>query len=528
MKLDGKLNILLLEDTPSDARLILHQIKKAGIPFEGTVVDNKSDYQRTLKEQKKDLIITDFNLPDLTGAEALEIAKRHDKNIPVIVVSGTLSKEMEVELLEGKADDVVLKSHLGKISFATKRALNEAYFKKLIQDNYRYQEVLSEISVMFNSQIDFDEKIQFTLATLGKTLDVSRTYIFEDFDEGKKTKNTFEWCANGVEPQIEMLQELSHKEDVPSFRPHLITNGKLFSNDVSQLPEDMREILEPQKIKAILIYPLYIDSKFFGFIGLDETRSTREWRDSADKLLKTVSGIIANAYKEKIIKEDLRANQETLREALKVKQTLLSEVHHRVKNNLAIISGLLELKQMSCENDEIKEVLNESILRIKSIALVHEKLYQHESLTHVDFTEYLDGFLKYVNMFFNNEREWINIHRNNFELILNLNQAVPVCLIISELITNAVKHGYEENDTGNIEVNISAENNVVTLMVCDDGRGLPDGFDIDDTSSFGLDIVKELVRQIEGKIETQNNGGCEFIISFKLSEKKGSSNALVA
>lgn len=142
---------------------------------------------------------------------------------------------------------------------------------------------------------DFSSSIDKVLKEVGETLDVSRVYIFEDSEDGVLMSNTYEWCANGVESQINNLQDIPYKE-LPSFSKALKSEGVFLANDVSELDDPIRKELEPQKIKSILIYNLVFDDKKIGFIGLDETRNVKEWNNEEINILETISFLISNTF----------------------------------------------------------------------------------------------------------------------------------------------------------------------------------------------------------------------------------------
>jgi len=174
--------------------------------------------------------------------------------------------------------------------------------------NYLQQELLSDIALDINKPDTFDNKINSVLNKIGIHTGVSRVYIFEDDPTGETTSNTFEWCNSGIAPQINDLQNVPY-EIIPSWKPIITSKGLLFSEDISTLPGDLRELLEPQDIKSIIIYPLYVKGNFFGFLGFDECTRFKSWTKSELELLRTVSGIIANNYERRIYEESLRESE---------------------------------------------------------------------------------------------------------------------------------------------------------------------------------------------------------------------------
>lgn len=203
--------------------------------------------------------------------------------------------------------------------------------------------------------------------------------------------------------------------------------------------------------------------------------------------------------------------------ALKEKEVLLKEIHHRVKNNLQIISSLLNLQSRRITDERALSVLDEGKNRIQAIALIHQKLYQNENFEAVNIGEYvvdLSTQLKRTLDSFNSTLE-INVNANN--VMLDLDTAVPLGLITSELITNSIKHAFETPDNNVISIDIiSLEENRYELKYEDNGCGLPEDFAIPMEGSLGTEIIEALTEQLEGKITYGNNdaGGAFFKLIF--------------
>ncbi|MGD1823053.1 MAG: sensor domain-containing diguanylate cyclase [Pleomorphochaeta sp.] len=156
-------------------------------------------------------------------------------------------------------------------------------------------QMLSEIALLNFNTSNFNYQMNKVLKIIGEYTNVSRTYIFIDNENGSETKNEFEWCNKGISAQINNFQILKYK-DIPSLKKYLITKEKLFANDIRNLPKDITDILSPQKIKSIIIYPLEINNKLKGFIGFDECKILRKWKKNEINIIATLSGIISNIY----------------------------------------------------------------------------------------------------------------------------------------------------------------------------------------------------------------------------------------
>jgi len=219
-----------------------------------------------------------------------------------------------------------------------------------------------------------------------------------------------------------------------------------------------------------------------------------------------------------------KENQRKLQQSLEEKQVLLEEIHHRVKNNLAIISGFLQLQTFEIEDKKTKEVLNDSQMRIQSIAIVHEMLYQSEDFANISFEEYVKQLVETVKNTLPFEHQHIDIEINAGNVSLDINQAIPCAILINELVTNSFKHAFEGKDSGTICINLQRVRNNISVEVKDDGVGLPDEFSIENNASIGMNLIKTLTDQLDGKLEINNEeGGC-FKVMFEKSNGHGSNH----
>ncbi|MBI5679887.1 MAG: PAS domain S-box protein [Methanobacterium sp.] len=206
---------------------------------------------------------------------------------------------------------------------------------------------------------------------------------------------------------------------------------------------------------------------------------------------------------------------DALKRSLKEKDALLSEIHHRVKNNMQIISSLLNLQSQFVANDEIVDVLHESQNRIKVMANIHEKLYLSEDLNRINFSYYIPGILDGLFQSYSVKKGQIVPIFEVKNIMLNIETAVPCGLIISELISNSLKYAFPDERKGEIRVAIKAHGSKYDLIISDNGVGFPADVDFRNTNTLGLQLVNNLVEQIEGEITLDKSHGTEFKITFE-------------
>lgn len=211
--------------------------------------------------------------------------------------------------------------------------------------------------------------------------------------------------------------------------------------------------------------------------------------------------------------------EEKIKKSLKEKEVLLAEIHHRVKNNLAVITGLLELQAYNTSSEEATEVLQESQMRVNSIALIHEKLYQNENLSEISFDLYLEQLTGVIVSSLKSSQTEIDITINADPVKLTINQAIPCGLILNEIITNAHKHAFPDSQKGNIDISLVEKDGKLIMKIEDDGVGLPDDISVEKPTSLGLKLIRTLTKQLNGRSSlTNTNSGSRFTLSFTLED----------
>jgi PAS domain S-box-containing protein len=206
--------------------------------------------------------------------------------------------------------------------------------------------------------------------------------------------------------------------------------------------------------------------------------------------------------------------QDRLRKNISEKETLLKEIHHRVKNNLQIISSMLSLQSRNLEDESTKKVFLDSQNRVKSMSIIHELLYNTKDFENIDFSKYIKSIISNIQQSYHEANKVINIHYELDPLPLDLDNAIPSGLILNELISNAYKHAFFTLEKGNIFVNVKRKGNDITFSVSDDGVGMSEDFRAN--KSLGLDLVYSLVGQLNGTMVINNVKGSEFIINYQI------------
>lgn len=297
-------------------------------------------------------------------------------------------------------------------------------------------------------------------------------------------------------------------EDVLSYKSEHIT-GRSFINfaDSSELKQQLDTWLEDSS---------HVFTGEFKFIGKNgqpvwlEIHMTKKKKE----LYATAKDITQR-----------KLQQIKIEESLEEKNILLSEIHHRVKNNLAVISGILHLELFNTKNEQTQNIIQNSQLRIQSMAEVHELLYQTDSFANVNLKQFVHKLVDNIRSVYKTEGQDITLNSKINDTTLNINQAIPIALVINELTANAYKHAFVGKKSGEIDITISQTDDIIDLQISDNGIGLPENFSLENQSSIGFSLIWQLIQQLEADIELKRNNGTSFEVSFEEKKLKGSSSS---
>jgi PAS domain S-box-containing protein len=219
------------------------------------------------------------------------------------------------------------------------------------------------------------------------------------------------------------------------------------------------------------------------------------------------SGIARDITERKHLQDEVTAS-------LKEKEILLKEIHHRVKNNMQVISSLLSLQAKLVRDPNGRELLRESQNRVMSIALVHEKLYQSQSLARIDFADYIRKVAENLFQSYGVQKNRIQLKIKAENIFFPISKAIPLGLILNELFSNALKYAFPDNRSGVISIEFTSAGDHYNLVFRDDGIGLPESIDLEHSETLGLQLISSLAGQIQGTITLERGSGTGFRIEF--------------
>jgi PAS domain S-box-containing protein len=443
------------------------------------------DFRMMIAPESRDMVIANFS-KHLKGFEVSSyeyvLLTKEGKRIDAILATKLTNYENEKAIL-GIVTDITKQKKADKIRDSVYRISEAAHSAQDLEDLFRLiHEVIRELMPANNFYIslyDYDKDI------------LSFPYFADEYDETpapkRLGKGLTEYVLRSGEPLLaspEVFDELVRKGEVESIGTPSI--------DWLGVP-----LKAENKVFGVLVVQSYIEGIRFG--------------EEEKEILKFVSDQIAMAIKRKHAEEQLK-------KSLREKETLLQEIHHRVKNNMQIISSLLNLQANQIKDDDFVKIIKVCQSRIRSMALVHEKLYLSRDLAKIDFSDYAESLIAHLFQFNQVNSDLVHLKMNLEDVFLDIQTAIPCGLILNELVTNSLKHAFPEGSGGEITVEMHPlEQHAVQIVVKDNGRGMPKDLDIKRPIGMGLQIVNMLVNQLEGSIEVQRNGGTIVRIVIKES-----------
>jgi two-component sensor histidine kinase/DNA-binding response OmpR family regulator len=542
---------------------------------------------RRLSDETFDVIVSDLMLPDAQGLESVARLQTHTSLVPLVVLTGLDNRDLALDAVRQGAQDYLVKGQfdgnllIRAIRYAIERkqiqeALTRArdqfagQVEELTDANARLLRELNERRLAESQLLRRNRELlslQTAIAATAASLDrqfVLDTVTWEMTNLLEVDSCTiFEW-----EPQANVLFRVAeHPSPDPGQaeargEAHDLADDPLrqlvlAERRTEQITAGLQEIdpgewalAQEVSSEALLLIPMVFQDRLVGLLEMMSGDVRRVFSDHEISLAQLLANQAASAIENAKMYERAQLEITRRREAeariktsLDEKEVLLKEIHHRVKNNLQVVSSLLYLQSENVSDPEVLSTLKDSQNRIRSMALVHERLYQTEDLARIDFPEYLRDLAAYLVSSYSADAHAVSLRLDADDIVLDVDRAVPCGLIVNELVSNSLKHafsarsavradraagatqGAQGNGTGDsnsdrneIFIELRAEGGgQLRLVVGDNGVGIPEDKDWRNTQSLGLLLVNNLVRQLRGAIELIGQGGTQFEIRFSVS-----------
>lgn len=329
-------------------------------------------------------------------------------------------------------------------------------------------------------------------------------------------------CFNEVKLKIQLLElQSSYYEKKEDFKASL-----KYTSEIKHLKDSLLSVQNLNLLKSTELN-YFIENKEKEVTAKNQIIEEKE----KTNLIIIIIGLIAllttsffafqNNRRKRLEIEKMNASiskkNEEIKLSLHEKELLLKEIHHRVKNNLQIISGILSLQNNSISDEKAKQILVDGQDRIQTIALLHKTMYQNENFNMVSFQTYSNELITYIKQANITANKNITIHQEIEDVQFNIDTAIPLSLIINEIITNCYKHAFENKTEGSISISIKKQTDgFYELIIEDNGNGLPENFNsFENSKSVGFDLIHGLCQQIDGEIEITSKNGTKITIQFK-------------
>jgi two-component sensor histidine kinase len=396
----------------------------------------------------------------------------------------------------------------------------------VLQQKAQRERLLRIITQRVRQSLDLDAILETAVTEVRTMFQADRALIFQLLpnDQGKIIKESVlpQFPSLGVEAWTDACL-------VPDSIKHYCVGQPRIVSDVALdewgacLGQLLHQIGVKSKISAPIILTLDDGStQVWGLLIVHACAYRRLWQPDEAGFLQQLSNQLAIAIQQSSlyqrVQTELRERQQIetqLRASLKEKEVLLKEVHHRVKNNLQMVSSLLNLQANTIENPEVLKPFIESQQRVKTMALIHEKLYQSDNLAKIDFTEYVQALVGGMFQSYWSSKSTTHLHVEVAPVELAVDVAIPCGLIINELVSNALKYAFPNDRSGEIKILFSQSDiQQYRLTVADSGIGIPENLNFQQSPSLGLQLVCALARKLRGTIELDRTNGTAFSITF--------------
>jgi len=287
--------------------------------------------------------------------------------------------------------------------------------------------------------------------------------------------------------------------------------------------QEVESVLELMRETGNYVLPVFEENEFIGVVTKDDILDYLvEYRNDLERTVAEHTEELSRVNNQLRAQIDKRKKAEKKTKAsLKEKEILLSEIHHRVKNNLRVISSLLDLSSMRTQDQKAISLFTNAKSKIQTMALIHSQVYRNERFDQIHMGTYIQELVNYLLQVHETENISVTPIIECSDVVVPLTQAIPCALVLNELVSNSLKHAFKGKERGKIEISIQKSDDVVSMRVKDDGIGIPEGIDVFSSNSLGLRLVRNTVQgQLMGKIHIERDFGTTITVEFKILKKE--------
>lgn len=398
--------------------------------------------------------------------------------------------------------------------------------KELRQRNRELMSLQASVAATA-STLDLQFVLQTVTWEMSNLVEVDGCAIYEYDEEANEVRRLAQYSAT-MPPEARSDEVTFSLADYPLHRLVLTERyTRQFTQSTTGVPQSEHDYIVRQGIQSLLILPMIFQDRVVGLVELKDYTAERAFSDREISLAQLLATHAASAMENATLYERARLEisrreeaEKQIRASLAEKEVLLKEIHHRVKNNLQIISSLLSLQTNYISEPKALEAFQDGQNRVRSMALIHEKLYRSADIAQIELSDYIRSLGAYLIQSYRAGQSPVQFKVVSDDVVVAIEKAVPCGLIINELLSNSLKHGFPADWVGEGPPQITvklrrAANQHVELIIADNGTGLPPEFDFTQTDSLGLQIVNTLVSQLDGTIKAESDQGTCVTVTFE-------------
>ena len=374
----------------------------------------------------------------------------------------------------------------------------------------QFIDVIEELSQSKNlHQGDVYSFSKEVLKTASTTLGCKRTnaWLFNDDMSVLRSIHSYDASTNSFKEE-----ESLYKRDLPNYFNFLTKNKIIVSEDALSEKMNMELVegyLVPNQIKSMIDVPLRSEGEMVGLICFEAVEEIHQWTNAEKKFTQSLAQLLSLA----IETNKKNALREELEQMVKQKEVLLYEINHRVKNNMAVIIGLINLQKHKSKDDFHINLLQELKEKIHSMAVVQNHLHNNKSLVKVELSLYLEELINNLHRSYGHGKE-ITLRMNLNRAVIDISKGIPIGLIANEVLTNSFKYAFSEDEVGHqLVVNLFRRNREIVIQFSDNGVGFNPGLKQD---GMGLELIRDLSKQIDGSYEIKVDDGVTITITFPI------------
>ena len=433
--------------------------------------------------------------------------------------AGLLESQVQLEArVEERTIEITERKRAEKELAATNAQLEQAL--EGARENAEIANALSEAASVLNSSLNIDDVLDRILEAVGRVVphDAADIMIVNDTEEAGEELRIVR--GRGYKEQGSGASIFDLRLQLAEFPnlQKLMETGQPMTISDTQADASWNPFPETSWIRSWAAAPLWVEGEAIGMLNACSEEPgffTQDHAETLSAFANQAAAAILNARLYSQAQDEIaerKLAEQQIQASLREKEVLLKEISHRVKNNLQLVSSLLRHQSKYIKDEQTLQIFRESQDRVRSMALVHEKLYQSKDLARIDFADYIRTLTSSLFLSYGASSEVIQLKIHAEDIFLGVDNAMPCALIINELVSNSLQHAFPDGGECEIRIELRSEEDQLELMVSDNGVGFPEDLDFRTTETLGLQLVSTLADQLEASIELDGSGGTEFKI----------------